>query len=129
MDAEIEEQLQELLYSYRSFHIMDLNDRGMSADEQNQLEQQSKLAWDTLKAAFGSKLELTEQYLRDSSSGAEQLLQQTLKRWANELEWPGDSYESGWMGTANTVEECRDKIQLFLKGNLWPFIKMIRSVF
>ncbi|TVY12926.1 hypothetical protein LARI1_G009230 [Lachnellula arida] len=125
-DVEVEEQLRELLYSYRSFHIMDLDDKGVSADEQRRLELRSKLAWDTLKAAFGSKQELTEKYLRDSSSGAEERLREKLKHWTNELVWPRDSYESGWLETAGLAEECKHKTQQFLGGNLWPFIKTIR---
>jgi hypothetical protein len=125
-DVEIEEQLRELLYSYRSFHIMDVDDKDMSADEQKRLEMRSTLAWDTLKSAFGSKQELTEKYLRDGSSGAEERLQEKLQHWTNELVWPGDSYESGWLGTAGSAEECKHKTQQFLGGNLWPFIKIIR---
>lgn len=125
-DVEIEEHLQELLYSYRSFHIMDLDDKGMSADEQKQLELRSTLAWNTLKAAFGSKQELTEEYLREGSSGAEERLQEKLEHWTNELVWPGDSSTSGWLGTAGSAEECKRKTQQFLGGNLWPFVKTIR---
>lgn len=125
-DNEIEEQLRELLWSYRCFHISDLDDKGMTADEQKQLKDQSKLAWDTLKAAFGSKKELTEPYLRDTSAGAEERIQQQLKLWTNALQWPGDSDESGWLGSADTVEECKRKTQQFLTGNLWPFVKVIR---
>jgi hypothetical protein len=125
-DHEIEEQLRELLWSYRCFHISDLDDKGITADEQKRLEDQSKLAWDTLKAAFGSRRELTESYLRDTSDGAEERIQQQLTSWTNALQWPGNSNESGWLGDANSVEECKSKTQQFLTGNLWPFIKVIR---
>ena len=125
-DREIEEQLRELLWSYRCFHISDLDDKGMTADEQKRLEDQSKLAWDTLKAAFGSNEELTETYLRDTSAGAEERIQQQLTLWTNALQWPGDLYESEWVGSADTVDECKRKTQQFLTGNLWPFIKVIR---
>lgn len=125
-DIEIEEELRELLWSYRYFHIYDLDEKEITADEQNRLEDQSKLAWDTLRAAFGSKRRLTHAYLQDSSVGAEERIQQTLKSWTTELQWPGDSYESGWVGSADTVEECNRKTQQFLTGNLWPFIKVIR---
>jgi hypothetical protein len=125
-DSEIEEQLRELLWSYRCFHISDLDEKGMTADEQKRLEDQSKLAWDTLQAAFGSNKELTEDYLRDTSTGAEERIQQQLKVWTNLLQWPGDSYESKWLGSADTVDECKKKMQQFLTGNLWPFIKVIR---
>lgn len=125
-DVEIEEQLRELLWSYRNFHLSDLDDKGLTADEQKRLEKQSKLAWDTLKAAFGSRRELTEEYLKDSSAGAEERIQHQLRLWTKGLQWPGDSLQSGWLGSADTVEECNRKTQQFLTGNLWPFIKVIR---
>ncbi|KAL2063118.1 hypothetical protein VTL71DRAFT_6190 [Oculimacula yallundae] len=98
----------------------------MGIDEQTRLEAKSKLAWDTLYAAFGSKPELTENYLRDTSDGAEARIQRKLQDWTATLEWPGDSHESGWLGTAETVSECKDQTRRFLSGNLWPFIKVIR---
>ncbi|KAL5315379.1 hypothetical protein ACEPPN_016246 [Leptodophora sp. 'Broadleaf-Isolate-01'] len=125
-DSEIGEQLRELLWSYRFFHITDLDDIGMGADEQTRLEAKSKLAWDTLKAAFGSKRELTETYLQDPSDGAEQRIQTRLREWSSTLRWPDDSHESGWLGSAETAVECKSQTQQFLAGNLWPFIKVIR---
>jgi hypothetical protein len=125
-DREIEEQLRELLWSYRYFHIADLDDKGINADEQRRLEDRSKLAWDTLQAAFGTRRELTELYLQDNSVGAEERIQQQLRSWTNEFQWPGGLHGSGWLGSANTVEECNMKTQQFLTGNLWPFIKVIR---
>ncbi|CZR67592.1 uncharacterized protein PAC_17491 [Phialocephala subalpina] len=125
-DVEIEEQLRELIWSYRNFHLSDLDDKGFTADEQKRLEDQSKLAWDTLKAAFGSRRELTEEYLKDPSAGAEERIQQQLRLWTNGLQWPVDSLQSGWLGSADTVEECNRKTQQFLTGNLWPFIKVMR---
>jgi hypothetical protein len=125
-DVEIEEQLRELLWSYRDFHLTDLDDKGLTRDDQKSLEKQSKLAWDTLKAAFGSRSELTEEYLKDSSAGAGERIQQQLGLWKSELQWPGDSLQSGWLGSADTVDECNRKTQQFLTGNLWPFIKVIR---
>ncbi|KAG4437321.1 hypothetical protein IFR05_007217 [Cadophora sp. M221] len=125
-DSEIEEQLQELLWSYRFYHITDLDDIGMGADEQARLEAQSKLAWDTLKAAFGSKRELTETYLRDPGDGAKERIQNRLKEWSSTLRWPRDSHESGWLGSAETADECKSQTQQFKIGNLWPFVKVIR---
>jgi hypothetical protein len=125
-DHEIEGQLRELLWSYRCFHLFDLDDKGMTADDQKLLEDQSKVAWQTLKAAFESKSELTEEYLRDNSAGAEDKIHQQLQLWADVLQWPEGSYESGWQGIANTADECKEKIKPFLTGNLWPFIKIIR---
>jgi hypothetical protein len=125
-DDEIEEQLRELLRSYRNFHMWDLDEKGMIGDDQRRLAEKSKLAWDTLKSAFGSRRELTETYLKDSSDGAEERIQQQLKSWTDSLQWPGDSSQSGWLGSAETVQEYNRKTKEFLTGTLWPFIKVIR---
>ena len=125
-DSEIEEQLQELLWSYRKFHIWDLDKENLTADEQKHLEDKPKLAWDTLKSAFGSRRELTETYLKDTSDGAEGRIQQQLKLWTDSLQWPGDSHQNGWLGTAENVEEYNEKTKQFLTGTLWPFIKVMR---
>ncbi|KAH7323547.1 hypothetical protein BKA65DRAFT_70778 [Rhexocercosporidium sp. MPI-PUGE-AT-0058] len=125
-NSEIEEQLRELLWSYRFFHITDLDDQGIRADEQARLEAQSKLAWDTLQAAFGPQRELTETYLQDPSDGAENRIQNKLKEWSSDLRWPDESHESGWLGSAETVDDCKNRTRKFLTGNLWPFIKVIR---
>ncbi|KIM94328.1 hypothetical protein OIDMADRAFT_149423 [Oidiodendron maius Zn] len=125
-DSEIEEQLQELLWSYRKFHIWDLDKENLTADEQKHLEDKAKLAWDTLKSAFGSRRELTETYLKDTSDGAEGRIQQQLKLWTDSLQWPGDSHQNGWLGSAENVEEYNEKTKQFLAGTLWPFIKVMR---
>jgi hypothetical protein len=126
-DVEIEKQLRELLWSYRNFYLWDLDEKGFTADEQKRLENKSKLAWDTLKAAFGSRRELTEAFLKDSGEEAEAKIQQQLKLWTESIQWPGDSQQSGWLGSAETVEEYNRKTYQFLTGTLWPFIKVIRS--
>ncbi len=125
-DSEIEEQLFDLLWSYRDFHLSDLGERGLTADEQISLQNVSKLAWDTFRAAFGSQEELTEAYLRDSSDGAEERIQQQIRLWASLLEWPGNSHQCTWLESAETVEEYHTKMERFLVGSLSPFIKVIR---
>ncbi len=125
-DFQIEEQLRELVWSYRNFHLSDLDGNGFTADEQKALETKSNLAWDTLKAAFGSRRELTETYLKDSSDGAEERIQQQLKLWTDSIQWPQDFHESGWIGSAETLDEYDRKMEQFLTGTLWPFIKVIR---
>jgi len=125
-DSEITDLLNELVWSYRFFHITDLDVQNVRSDEQTRLEAQSKLAWDTLKAAFGSHRELTQEYLQDTTDGAEERIKTQLTLWTRALEWPGDSHESGWLGTSETVSDCKSKTRRFLTGNLWPFIKVIR---
>ncbi|KAE9378236.1 hypothetical protein N431DRAFT_554494 [Stipitochalara longipes BDJ] len=51
-EVEIDEQLRELVWSYRQFILYD---REVTAEEQKHLERQAKVAWDTLRAAFGDE--------------------------------------------------------------------------
>jgi hypothetical protein len=125
-DDEIDDLLRELIWSYRQFYLCDLDERGVTLDEQKRLEEQSKLAWDTLQGAFGSNENLTEEYLQDQSDGAEKRIETQLICWREELQWPFDSTERKWLGTAETVDEYNEKTRDFLSGNLWPFIKVIR---
>jgi hypothetical protein len=127
-ETEIAEQLQELLWSYRQFYTCDLNDKDVTADERNKLEEQSKIAWDTLKEAFGHQHILTESYLKDTTDGAAERIRSKLEEWTHQLEWPAEAEVDGWLGSAEGPEECNMKTQQFLTGNLWPFIKVIRYV-
>ncbi|CZR60546.1 uncharacterized protein PAC_10442 [Phialocephala subalpina] len=88
-NEEIGDQLKELLWSYRQFYLSDLDDKNATADDQKRLEQQSKVAWDTLQAAFGDKDILTEKLLK-KSVGAEDRIREWLEEWTEELEWPDD---------------------------------------
>jgi hypothetical protein len=127
-DDEINDQLQELLRSYRRFHLCDLDKTHTTADEANQLRSQSQLAWDTLQAAFGSHRELTKEYLIDNSPGAEQRIQGQLRALILSLDWPEGAREGTWSGAADSVLECTRKTTEFLSRNIWPFIKIIRYV-
>src|SRR5277367_1510527 len=132
-DDEIDEQLRELLWSYRQFYLRDLlEDKMVTGDELKLRGKQSKLAWDTLRAAFGnmpgSTEMLTENWLQDSSDGAEERIQAQLKLWTKRLPWPAEVKQGGWFGTADKIKECNEKTMAFLKGNLWPFVKVIRYI-
>ncbi|KAH6696399.1 hypothetical protein BKA61DRAFT_683102 [Leptodontidium sp. MPI-SDFR-AT-0119] len=113
-------------YTIEKDQMTDVEIEEQLPDEQKRLEDQSKLAWNTLKAAFGSRRELTEEYLKDHSAGAKERIQQQLRLWTNGLQWPGDSLQRRWLESADTVEECNRKTQQFLTRNLWPFIKVMR---
>lgn len=125
-DDEIEELVRELLWSYRQFYVCDLNEIDVKADERDELEEQSKLAFDTLRAAFGSNEVLTEEYLQDSSGGAEGRINAQLISWTKQLKWPVERHEGKWLGTADNVENLNEKPREFSSGNLWPFVKVIR---
>jgi hypothetical protein len=76
---EITIQLEELLWSYCQFYLSDLKD--VTLKEHKRLKQQSKLAWDTLQAAFGHKDVVTEKFLKDNSESAAGKLRRSLENW------------------------------------------------
>jgi len=125
-EEEIDEQLKEVLWSYRQFYLCKFDSMSITLDEQRKLEDQSKVAWDTLQAAFGIKSSLTKEFLIDNSDGAEPRIRKQLEDWAHQLHWPAQTQSGGWLGSADTSEECEKKTRQFLTGNLWPFIKVIR---
>lgn len=124
-NQEIGEQLKELLWSYRQFYLSDLDDSNATAEDQKLLEQQSKVAWAILQAAFGDKDILTETALKDKSDRAEVRIQGLLEQWTEKLEWPND-VDAGRCEAADNCEECAEKIREILSGNLWPFIRVVR---
>lgn len=123
---EIGDQMEERLQSYRHFYLSDLDDKNATLNEQKRLEQQSKVAWDTLQAAFGDKKILTEKVLNNKSVGAEDRIREWLQDWTEELESPDNADSGGWFETAETCEQCIAKTRSFLSRNLWPFIRVIR---
>jgi hypothetical protein len=125
-DDEIDELLRELLWNYRQYYVCDLNAQDVTADEKKEFEEQSKLAYGTLQAVFGSNKILTKEYLQDSSDGAEGRIKAQLKTWTKRLKWPVDKQKGKWLGTTDNVEKLNEKPREFSSGNLWPFVKVIR---
>jgi len=123
---EIDDQLRELLWSYRCFHIANSDGKDMTMNEQELLKKRSKQAWDTLQAAFASKEGLTEDYLKDTSPGADERIRLQLTTWTKELQWPEGFNERMWRASANTVEEVQKRMEHSLSGILWPFITIVR---
>ena len=123
-DAEISDQISELLYSYRELYI-EGTEEAASAAEYKDYQSRSELAWHTLEAAFGHRKELTPEYLQDKSEGAVDRIFKQLKTWASEFDWPGDR-KGVWISSASVAKECSKKASIFAKASLWPFTKVIR---
>ncbi|KAH0556617.1 hypothetical protein GP486_005549 [Trichoglossum hirsutum] len=123
-NAEICEQLKELLWSYRQLYIEGTESAASDA-EYKTYQSQSELAWHTLEAAFGHREELIPEYLQDGSEGAVNRIYEQLRTWACEIDWPGDG-QGKWSSTARTAKECNQKMSVFAGNSLWPFTKVIR---
>ncbi|KAH0543399.1 hypothetical protein FGG08_002257 [Glutinoglossum americanum] len=122
--AKIQNQIEELIWSYRQLYI-EGTEQQASDFEYKRYQSESELAWHTLEAAFGHRKELTPEYLQDSSKGAVDRISKQLTTWAHELDWPGDG-KGVWISTAATVKECGEKTSIFAKSYLWPFTEVIR---
>ena len=92
------------------------------------MKTQSKVAWDTLKAAFGSHKKLTEEYLKDPTPGADEKIERQFTQWTEQLDWPDETSSTGWYGHADTADECNARTEEFSTRRLWPFVKVIRYV-
>lgn len=122
-DREIEELLRQLVVDYRQYHLRaaDTFDDVVEAE----LEKKARLAWDTLKAAFGGRAECTELFLRDVESDVDHV-QREILRWKNELRWPAGFNAHGTIIGCATPAACQARVEEYLAGSLWPFIKVMR---
>jgi hypothetical protein len=78
-----------------------------------------------LRAAFGHRAECTELFLRDPQIDNDHILQE-VRRWKNELRWPPDFAAQGTAIGSATTRACQKRIEEYLAGSLWPFIKVMR---
>lgn len=120
-DDEIDDQLRELVWSCRQHS----SHEHATEDDINKLNEQAKVARDTLQAAFGSRENFNE-LITNIPRGAEEEIPKQLRSWIDES-WPSEKRNDGWSGTAETVNEYHKKTKKFL-DNHWPFVKVIRYV-
>ena len=121
---EIDEQLDELVFSSRK--LLNLNVNEISEKELERLEKESELAFRTLQSIFPNHPHLSKQYLEDTSTGAEENISSDLKEHARRLRWPEGAYEGNWSSTAPTAEACYYEIERFMSQGFWPLIKVVR---
>ena len=121
---EIDEQLDELVFSSRKLLHLNVND--MSKKELERLEKESELAFRTLQNIFPNHPHLSKQYLEDVSTGAEEDVCGDLKERARRLAWPEGAHDGNWSSTAPTAEACYYEIERFMAQGFWPLIKVVR---
>lgn len=124
---EMEEQLEELLFSYRQPYQQGLQaELGDSSLEYQSLERQSEVALATLQSIFPGREETSPVYLQDTLDGAFCRILDTLKQLASELRWPPGAVDGKWVSTAKTAIECNEKVGLFMQEGLWPLTEVVR---
>lgn len=111
----------------RDFRQYNLRDESQcDPSELLELEKRSRLAWDTLKEAFGHIADCTEEFLKQGDRTYDSDLEERIVGWKDQLVWPDNFNINGTRITASTAVECSDKVGQFSDGRLWPFIKVIR---
>ncbi|KAL8864708.1 MAG: hypothetical protein Q9198_009693, partial [Flavoplaca austrocitrina] len=128
-EAEINEQLHELLVSYRELYQPGI-EKELENNEQlyQEIEKKSTVAASTLQSIFPDHPEVTPNQMKDQSERAFERILQNLKRLASLIEWPADAKNGRWTATAASAAECHDKVAYFMKKGLWPLTNVVRYV-
>ena len=134
---EMRELLDELLSSFRQFHVTSYFQELKSTEEQERCRESAQRAWETFESLFSNRPALTMEFLSVDSDGAHSDLLAQLERWAyaNLALRPGGSDAVEYSVIAGDIKECKDSLDLLTANNmgdckpaLWPFIKLIRFV-
>ena len=122
-DQEMEDLLRQAVFDYRLYY---LRTPGTYDDAtERDLEKKARMAWDTIKAAFGQRPECTEAFFQDEQTDVNHIHREVF-RWKNELRWPPEFNAQGAVIRSQTAEACQASAQRCLAGFLWPFIKVMR---
>ncbi|KAL8773729.1 MAG: hypothetical protein Q9209_001497 [Squamulea sp. 1 TL-2023] len=125
--AEIDDQLHELLVSYR-----ELYQPGLGSELENnehlyrEIEKKSGVAASTLQSIFPDQPEVAPAHLKDEGEGAFDRILNDLKRLASRIKWPSDAANGRWTATASSATECHDKVAFFMQQGLWPLTNVVR---
>lgn len=135
--AEMKELLNELLTSFRRFHVNRFFRDLQTQKDQQKCRDEAGKAWETLESLFNNQPALTMEHLSQDYDGAHSAILAQLERWASaDLALrPGGLDALEYSAIAGEIEECRDILDMLTASNIesgkpaiWPFIKLIRSV-
>lgn len=128
---EIQEQLHELLFSYRHIYRPGLQEElSESDDEYRSIEKKSEVALSTLQSIFPDCPETEEGHLRGSWGGTSEStfeeIETDLQALAQGLQWPIGAVNGFWLSTAKDAEQCHEKVAQFMANGLWPLTNIVR---
>ncbi|KAJ5494558.1 hypothetical protein N7463_010645 [Penicillium fimorum] len=132
---EMKELLQELLSSFRQFHVTSFFQQLKSQEEQQQCRDAADRAWETFRSLFSNQPRLTMEFLSVDHNEAQSELLGQLERWAYAglTLRPGGPDAHEFSMIAGGLAECKESLDLLTansmgdgKPALWPFIKLIR---
>lgn len=134
---EMKELLDELLSSFRRFHVTSSFQELKSQEEQHSCRDAADRAWETFRSLFSTQPRLTMEFLSADFDGAYPELLEQLERWAYAglTLRPGGPDALEHSVIAGDLTECKESLDLLTANNmndgrpaLWPFIKLIRFV-
>ncbi|KAL8782106.1 MAG: hypothetical protein Q9213_005676 [Squamulea squamosa] len=116
-EAEIDDQLHELLVSYRELYQPGL-ERELENNEHlySEIEKKSGVAASTLQSIFPDQPEVAPAHLRDDGEGAFDRILNDLKRLASRIEWPSDAANGRWTATASSATDIYLSAQVLKTG-------------
>ncbi|KFY43837.1 hypothetical protein V494_01801 [Pseudogymnoascus sp. VKM F-4513 (FW-928)] len=123
-EGEIEGLLQQCVVDYRQYHLRDL-DHPLANSEEELLQKKAKVAWDTIAAAFGNTPGCTERRFRDQAISID-YIQREVRTWKDGIQWPVGFNAPGVLIHSAVPEDCVSRIDNFLSGRIWPFVKVVR---
>ena len=113
-DSDMEEFIEELVWSYRQLFLKEWTEGDKDFIKQ---EAESDTAWSALNAAFGHRGNLKSLFGDDSSEGLKTIKDRLLE-WCSDLAWPEASNSGSWSSTAEPADECWDKTAVFMSDRL-----------
>ncbi|KAL8950134.1 MAG: hypothetical protein Q9222_003811 [Ikaeria aurantiellina] len=124
---ETEDQLHELLYSYRELYQPGLqNDLKQHPELYDEIEKKSEVALSTLQSIFPESPEVTPAHLQSEEEDAFRRILDELKGLAKSISWPAGAVDGKWHATASNTAACHDQVALFMRQGLWPLTNVVR---
>lgn len=122
--GDIEGLLRQCVVDYRQYHLRDL-DHPLANSEEEVLKKKAEVAWDTLTAAFGNTPGCSEVRFRDQAISIDHI-QREVRSWKDGIQWPVGFNDPGVLIHSAVPEDCVSRIDTFLSGRIWPFVKVVR---
>lgn len=124
---EIDDQLQELLVSYRELYQPGLGKELEDNEQQyREIERKSEIAFSTLQSIFPDCPKVTSEKLQGNGDGAFKRILDRLRRLAKKIQWPSGAADGKWTATAASSAECHEKVAYFMQNGLWPLTNIVR---
>lgn len=122
-ENELRKELDQLLDDYRYLYAPELR---LENEALRDAHIKSETAEAALAAAFEGQMNWDPNLLKDFSDGGRDIAVAYLQNWATTLLWPDGARDGKWSATADSSQACRELIEEFMRGSIWPFVKIVR---